>query len=232
MGKVMIVKNNDKENLIYSLAKQSFDKVESRYYFAQAGTVNEDAVKKIKDKFEGDMLILLITYDSANEDKIEEVFIGSVIRIREDNKVDYVMHVHLTDEIAERTIKSIVDRIDLNISKDFQKGCYVMMSDMESLYEELKARLVAKQKTVCYNAQNANPSNVSEVYELSPLAQSDSQSFRIYSSNDAGTDRTEFQRDRERVVNCRAFRRMVDKAQIFSADKGDYYRTRMTHSLK
>lgn len=29
-----------------------------------------------------------------------------------------------------------------------------------------------------------------------------------------------------------AFRRLVDKAQIFSAEKGDYYRTRMTHSLE
>ena len=44
--------------------------------------------------------------------------------------------------------------------------------------------------------------------------------------------RSEFQRDRERIVNCKAFRRMVDKAQVFSATKGDYYRTRMTHTLE
>ena len=46
------------------------------------------------------------------------------------------------------------------------------------------------------------------------------------------TGRTEFQRDRERIVNSTAFRRMVDKAQIFSAEKGDYFRTRMTHTLE
>lgn len=44
--------------------------------------------------------------------------------------------------------------------------------------------------------------------------------------------RSEFQRDRERIVNCKAFRRLVDKAQIFSAEKGDHYRTRMTHTLE
>lgn len=40
----------------------------------------------------------------------------------------------------------------------------------------------------------------------------------------------EFQRDYERIVHSKAFRRMVDKAQVFSASKGDYYRTRMTHT--
>lgn len=38
------------------------------------------------------------------------------------------------------------------------------------------------------------------------------------------------QRDYERIVHSKAFRRMVDKAQVFSASKGDYYRTRMTHT--
>ena len=69
-------------------------------------------------------------------------------------------------------------------------------------------------------------------YALNPLAQKDAQAIRIYPSEELGEHRTEFQRDRERVVNCKAFRRMVDKAQIFGAEKGDYYRTRMTHSLE
>ncbi|MDE6023847.1 MAG: dNTP triphosphohydrolase [Lachnospiraceae bacterium] len=67
---------------------------------------------------------------------------------------------------------------------------------------------------------------------MSVLAQSDEQSVRIYPSGNTGPSRTEFQRDRERVVNCKAFRRLVDKAQIFGSEKGDYYRTRMTHSLE
>lgn len=45
-------------------------------------------------------------------------------------------------------------------------------------------------------------------------------------------ERGEFQRDRERIVNSRAFRRMVDKAQIFTSSKGDHYRTRMTHTME
>lgn len=44
--------------------------------------------------------------------------------------------------------------------------------------------------------------------------------------------RTPFQKDRDRIIHCRAFRRMKMKTQVFVAHYGDHYRTRMTHSLE
>jgi dGTPase len=44
--------------------------------------------------------------------------------------------------------------------------------------------------------------------------------------------RSEFQRDYERIVHAKAYRRLVDKAQIFTSSKGDHYRTRLTHTLE
>ncbi len=41
-----------------------------------------------------------------------------------------------------------------------------------------------------------------------------------------------FQRDRDRIIHCKAFRRLKDKTQVFLIPKGDHYRTRMTHTLE
>ncbi len=44
--------------------------------------------------------------------------------------------------------------------------------------------------------------------------------------------RTEFQRDRDRIVHCKAFRRLKHKTQVFIAPLGDHYVTRLTHTLE
>lgn len=64
--------------------------------------------------------------------------------------------------------------------------------------------------------------------------------YGALSANSKGRDvpenacdvRTVYQRDRDRILHCKAFRRLKDKTQVFLDPAGDHYRTRLTHTLE
>ena len=71
-----------------------------------------------------------------------------------------------------------------------------------------------------------------EAKELSPLAALNSLSRGRQHPEEEHEYRLAFQRDRDRIVHCSAFRRMEYKTQVFFYHEGDYFRTRLTHSLE
>ena len=70
-----------------------------------------------------------------------------------------------------------------------------------------------------------------EERDLSPLAARSYPARRAVPEGDCSL-RTPFQRDRDRIVHSKAFRRLRHKTQVFVAPEGDHYRTRLTHTLE
>ena len=71
-----------------------------------------------------------------------------------------------------------------------------------------------------------------EESSLSPLAvRSYDSRGRVVEEEECGL-RTPFQRDRDRIVHSKSFRRLKHKTQVFIDPKGDHYRTRLTHTLE
>jgi dGTPase len=68
--------------------------------------------------------------------------------------------------------------------------------------------------------------------KLVPYAVSDKSEKGRQFAEEAHAFRTDFERDRDRIIHCAAFRRLEGKTQVFTPGLDDYYRTRLTHTIE
>ena len=92
--------------------------------------------------------------------------------------------------------------------------------------------------TVSSGNQQSNHMTIRETMEA--IERTSLSPFATLSENSRGREREEaqcdirpvFQRDRDRILHCKAFRRLKHKTQVFLTPDGDHYRTRLTHTLE
>ncbi len=239
MKKIIIIKNKLDSNKsehnkeIEKYAHESFCNGEERTYHAGA---NDS--KSLSTLYEEEMFIMLISYheqghhggDSPDDCQIDRIYIGEAIikkQISNMEKVDIVYEMKRCIKKAPMII-NILDDLELELDSDYSKKSYVLINESEML-----SKLIAELLLNTVNGSiRKNYTDLESNYEMHKYAQHNNQCIRLYGFLAEQEYRNEFQRDRERIVNSKAFRRLVDKAQIFSAEKGDHYRTRMTHTLE
>lgn len=171
---------------------------------------------------------LVYDTDEKGDEKFIKAFLGKGEYLRY-NKNDLAPHLRFITEyigIENNTVESLIKLSNLDLNKDFNDK-YVLIEESEYLFSQIDF-ILRESNTFAKIDRKYN--RIESEKELHPLAQRNEYCRRQYNLREPQKGRGEFQRDYERIVHSKAFRRMVDKAQVFSAAKGDYYRTRMTHS--
>lgn len=217
-------------------AKESYLKGCENTYILH-GLNNDNFKDKYDEKRDGTKgIAALICYEENNGELCNQELYAGYCEVNsegESNTITYTMLLHLTDQDM---IHNLMDKLDLDLKADYESSSYVMINHFTELirsFEDLltNSDMVKVQKEEEEFVREPPSVKADIPYELHRLACHDSECIRRYRIEE-DRDRAAFQRDRERIVNSKAFRRLVDKAQIFSAKKGDHYRTRMTHTLE
>lgn len=198
-----------------------FDERKNYYYNLSSNAENELEISKAC--IDSSYFLIALIHDN---DKIIYSYLGTGTISHNDK--GFSIKFSIKSKLNYGTaIKNICKLSELSLSDDFANDEYVLKEESELIAKQIdfiiNRPFEEKTKEQRYKKINSEDG-------LDDLAQRNEYCERAYNLRSPMQHRGEFQRDYERIVHSKAFRRMVDKAQVFSASKGDYYRTRMTHT--
>lgn len=226
---VIMIKVINKNDVLIKIFEDSCEKQEEADYKVRS----EKDITLLKKTFQNDTfsnkkLLAVFAFSAENDGyRINKIYLGRCTVIENENTT---IHFTIKKSISSNmVIKNILSYSELDLKYDFEKDSYINIEYSEALILQLKELFYKSGKEFIQKKEYS--SRVEEKY-LHPYAQHNEHCQRAWSSTEEENERSEFQRDRERIVNSKAFRRMVDKAQIFTSSKGDHYRTRMTHTME
>lgn len=205
----------------------------------EGGTEGEYQVKALPDKQRlsrileagdvSDKLLVVFIPDRKNgRYETGHIFLGKCnISQKENMTITFKILRSISSPMVTQNILSFSE---LDLDRDFDRNSYINVEYTKTLIAQLEELLIVKGQKASWSVCEFGERE--EERHLSEYAQHNEHCRRAWNIRGEEGERSEFQRDRERIVNSKAFRRMVDKAQIFTASKGDHYRTRMTHTLE
>lgn len=217
---IYIKLKNDCEPIKY-FENSYTDKEKKYFYNLSEKSINDLNINEVSVNSE--YYLIAIIHD---KEEINYAYLGTGIIIKNNKGVSIKLNIKSKLELGT-AIKNICRLSELSLENDFQKDEYVLIEESELISKQIDFII---NEPFSKEIKNRNYNKLETENGLSKLAQRNEYCIRQYNLREPMENRGEFQRDYERIVHSKAFRRMVDKAQVFSASKGDYYRTRMTHT--
>lgn len=223
---LLIVKSDKVQNKLQELYEKNL-LLQDEISFSVSKNTN--AVKEN----DGQELYLIILQFCNERQCIERLYIGTCVTYQkgENAALDVVARLQCTSK-APLVIQNFLTHSQLDVKLDLVEKEYANVEYSGKLVQLIEELLIRKNKIKCFNSPKIQYPQRKEEETLHVLAQHNEHCVRRWKEQPPMIERSEFQRDRERIVNSKAFRRLVDKAQIFTSSKGDHYRTRMTHTLE
>lgn len=226
----ILVKVADESEDIIERLNQSFELSEHRYYnlkLKDEENLQKENLEKLKE-----YKIAFLEFNKENK-AVKKIYLGTC-KIKKNAYKEHMSFSYIIRDIINSSlvIKNFISAIVFDLNKDFEQGSYVNVESAIEAYNQLEAskRKIYKLK---YSDKSKKYREIPWEQNLNKLSQKNEYCIRAYDVKEKNSDnRSEFQIDRERLIHARTFRRLVDKAQIFTASKGDHYRTRMTHTLE
>lgn len=178
-------------------------------------------------------LLILAAFHAPRKDKLTEVVIGGgTIGRTADGK--YKISLDQPNLISRDrggvVLDDLVDYLSLKLEKNYEDTGFIKIETSDSVVEKVAFYATLPKSTPVPHFTPV----LTESVNLEQYAQTDDTLYRQHSEGASSDRRLKqgYTLDYERVVHSKAFRRMVDKAQVFSSSKGDHYRTRMTHTTE
>ncbi|CAI3202444.1 deoxyguanosinetriphosphate triphosphohydrolase family protein [Clostridium neonatale] len=224
-----------------------------KFYLVKVREDNTDIINRLQESvsLRKERYYNLNSVDKSIEDEIDEVSYTIVFVIFKYKDEKYIPNriflgkAHLNNyksktslkyfiekEIAsDLVIKNFIYNLGIDLKNDFETNSYVSIETSTELLHELE--FSCKEMYQYKYEEDVPYMQLEEEKNYDELSQKNEYCKRVFSKKESNQEcRGEFQIDREKIIHSKSFRRLVDKAQIFTSSKGDHYRTRMTHTLE
>lgn len=209
--------------------EQSFVNQENKFYNVEGlKQANIDCLNSMSDR--STMLVIFVAFKENSGDFSPIKLFCAEGSKNDRGNITYVAK-HKCDSAF--VVQNFMKNFIVDLKSDFEQDVYLAKMEMSTKFlDQLEQDIMFFEPSITHGIAFSKNTHETNYRNMHPFAQTNEDCKRIFADANNELGISEFQIDRNSIIFSRAFRRMVDKAQIYTSSKGDHFRSRMTHTLE